>query len=67
MSGTLDKRGDNKPKEKSKVITIALPKSNPNMKTDIDAELDNGWHIATSFYDTSRDELRIIFTKPKRN
>jgi hypothetical protein len=53
--------------EKSRVITISLPRSNPNMKSDIDAELDNGWHIQTSFYDTSRDELRIIFVKPKRN
>jgi hypothetical protein len=64
---TLDKVGGGKPREKSKTITVGLPKSNPNIKTDIDAELDQGWHIATSFYDVQRDEVRIIFTKPKRN
>jgi len=64
--GTLDSAGQRR-KEKSKLITISLPKSNPNIKTDIDAELDNGWHIASSFYDSVRDDVRIIFTKPKRN
>ena len=63
---SLNKSGGRE-KEKSKTITIGLPKSNPNIKTDIDAELDSGWHIATSFYDTVRDEVRIVFTKPKRN
>jgi hypothetical protein len=53
-------------KQASKAITIGLPKSNPNIKTDIDAELNNGWRIATSFYDSTRDELRVIFTRPKR-
>jgi len=67
MEGSLGKRGDNKPKEKSKLITISLPANNNVFKTDIDAELDNGWHIASSFYDSSRDNVRIIFTKPKRN
>lgn len=64
---SLNKIGGGRQKDKSKTITIALPKSNPNIKIDIDAELDNGWHIATSFYDSSRDEVRIVFTKPKRN
>lgn len=53
--------------EKSKTITISLPQSNPNIKTDIDAELDNGWHIAGVWFDSGRDEVRYTFTKPKRN
>lgn len=65
--GSLNKSGASRPVEKSKTITIALPKSNPNIKTDIDAELDNGWHIAGVWYDSSRDEVRYTFTKPKRN
>ena len=64
---SLNKIGGGRQKDKSKTITVSLPKSNPNLKIDIDAELDNGWHIATSFYDSTRDEVRIVFTKPKRN
>lgn len=63
--GTLDTVGQRR-KEKSKTITVSLPRSNPNIKTDIDAELDNGWHIAGVWYDSSRDEVRYTFTKPKR-
>ena len=62
---TLNK--ERRQKQKSKTITIGLPKSNPNIKTDIDAVLDDGWQIATSFYDSTRDEARIVFTKPKRD
>ena len=54
-------------KEKSKILRIALPRSNPNIKADIDAELDDGWHIATSMYMATDNDLLIIFTKPKRN
>lgn len=67
VMGSLNKQGGGKPKEKSKLITIALPANNNVFKTDIDAELNNGWHIADCFYDSSRDNVRIIFTKPKRN
>lgn len=63
--GTLDERQEIE-KEVSKVTTISLPRSNPNMKDDINAELNNGWHIAASIYDSSRDEIRIIFTRPKK-
>ena len=59
--GSLDEQQE-QPKEVSKCITIALPKSNPNMRDLINTELDNGWHLATSFYDTTWDELRIVFT-----
>jgi len=65
--GSLNKAGAGKAREKSKTITISLPANNNTVKTDIDAELDNGWHIVSSFYDSSRDSVRIIFTKPKRN
>lgn len=64
--GSLDLQPD-RVNEKSKLITIALPMSNPNIKSAIDTELGNGWHIATSFYDSSRDEVRFVFVKPKRN
>ena len=64
---TLNKPGDDRPIQVSKVITISLPRSNPNMKDDINAELDNGWHIEALFYDSVRDEARIIFAKAKRN
>jgi len=64
---SLNKTGGGREKEKSKTIKIPLPKSNPNIKTDIDAELDAGWHIETSVYDSTREDLIIIFTKPKRN
>jgi len=64
---SLNKVGGGRQKDKSKTITIGLPKSNPNIKTDIDAELDDGWHIAGVWYDSGRDEVRYTFTKPKRN
>ena len=64
---SLNKEGGGKVNEKSKVIKIALPRSNPNIKSDIDAELDNGWHIATSFHLPTTDQVVIVFTKPKRN
>ncbi len=57
----------NKPKEKSKVITIDLPANNTAVENAVNNELDKGWHIATSIYDSTREKLRIIFTKPKRN
>ena len=64
---SLNKVGGGRGKDKSKVISIDLPANNASMKTAIDAELDNGWHIATCFYDSTREKARIIFTKPKRN
>jgi hypothetical protein len=64
--GSLNKTDGGRRIEVSKVITIALPRSNPNVRDDINAVLDDGWHIATSIYDSSRDEIRIVFTRPKR-
>ena len=64
MIGSLENK---KRREKSKVIKIALPRSNPNIKSDIDAELDSGWHIATSMHLPVTDEVLIIFTRPKRD
>jgi len=65
---SLNKAGGNRPKEKSKILRITLPRSNPNIKSDIDAELDNGWHIATSLhFNDGSDKLLFVFTKPKRN
>ena len=66
MGGSLNQVGT-RGKEKSKVLRITLPRSNPNIKDDIDAELNNGWHIATSMYLQADNKLLIIFTKPKRN
>ena len=63
---SLNKSGG-KQHEKSKVIRFDLPRTNPNIKSDIDAELDNGWHIATSFHLPTTDQVVIVFTKPKRN
>ena len=55
-------------KEKSKMLRITLPRSNPNIKSDIDAELDNGWHIASCvFFNDGSDRLLYTFTKPKRD
>ncbi len=65
---SLNKQGGGREKEKSKVLRITLPRSNPNIKADIDAELDNGWHIASSLhFNDGSDKLLFIFTKPKRN
>ena len=50
----------------SKVLKISLPRTGPLMKDDINTVLNDGWHIAASYYDTSRDEVRFIFTRPKR-
>ena len=66
--GTLDSTGDTRTKEKSKMLRITLPRSNPNIKSDIDAELDNGWHIATCVhFNDGSDKLLYTFVKPKRN
>ncbi len=65
--GSLNKAGAGKAREKSKTITISLPANNNAVKTAIDNELDNGWHIAGVWYDSSRDDVRYTFTKPKRN
>jgi len=62
---TLNK--ERRQKQKSKTVTIGLPMSNPNIKTEIDAALGDGWQIATSWYDSSRDEVRYTFIKPKRD
>ena len=57
----------NQQKEKSRVISIDLPANNTAVENAVDNELDKGWHISTSIYDSTREKLRIIFTKPKRN
>ena len=66
---SLNKPGKGTLREKSKILRITLPRSNPNIKSDIDAELDNGWHIATSltFVEGGDTKLLFVFTKPKRN
>jgi hypothetical protein len=67
---SLNKIGGGRQIDKSKVLRITLPRSNPNIKSDIDAELDSGWHLAggpTFFTDGGDDKLLFIFTKPKRN
>ena len=64
---SLNKVGGGRQKDKSKVISIDLPANNAAVKTAIDDELDNGWHISTSIYDSTREKWRIVFTKPKRN
>ena len=54
-------------KEKSKMLRITLPRSNPNIKSDIDAELDLGWHIASCvFFNDGSDRLLCTFVKPKK-
>ena len=63
---SLNTAGTRQP-EKTKILRISLPRTNPNIRDDINAELDNGWHIATSMYlGETADELLIIITKPKR-
>jgi hypothetical protein len=66
--GSLNKANKDNRKRKSKVLRITLPRSNPNIKSDIDAELDNGWQYEsmTHFNDGS-DRLLVVFTKPTRN
>lgn len=66
MSGSLNQVGA-RGKEKSKVIAIDMPANNAAVESAIDNELNKGWHIATSFYDTGREKFRVVFTKPKRN
>ena len=50
----------------AKVLKIDLPRSGPLMKDDINTVLADGWLLMTSYYDSSRDEVRFIFTRPKR-
>jgi hypothetical protein len=66
---SLNKIGGGRQIEKSKILRITLPRSNPNIKSDIDAELDNGWHLATSdtFINGGDTQILYVFTKPKRN
>ena len=63
--GTLDETNQ-LPKQVSKVLKISLPRSGPLMKDDINTVLNDGWFISTSYYDSSRDEVRFIFTRDKR-
>ena len=53
------------PQQVSRVLRIALPKTGPLMKDDINDILAEGWLLVTSYYDSSRDEVRFIFTRPK--
>ena len=50
----------------SRVLKIELPRSGPLMKDDINAILALGWILSTSYYDSTRDEVRFIFTRPKK-
>jgi len=50
----------------SRVLKVALPRTGPLMKDDINDVLAEGWILATSYYDSSRDEVRFIFTRPKK-
>jgi hypothetical protein len=55
-------------KLKSKMLRITLPRSNPNIKSDLDAELDDGWRIATCVhFNDGSDRLLYTLVKPKRN
>jgi hypothetical protein len=67
--GSLNKGIGTRQKEKSKILRITLPRSNPNIKSDIDTELDDGWHIAGGpvHFNDGSDRLLIVFTKPKKN
>jgi hypothetical protein len=72
--GSLNKGIGQRQKEKSKILRIHLPRSNPNIKIDLDAELDDGWHIASciTFIEpsgTNSGDTAILYTlvKPKRN
>lgn len=53
-------------KMKSKILRISLPRSNPNIKADIDAELDNGWYLSTTTYLQADNDLLFVFTRPAR-
>ena len=63
--GTLDETNQ-VPTQVSRVLKISLPRTGPQMKDDINAILDDGWMLVESYYDTSRDEVRFIFTRAKR-
>ena len=66
---SLDDKQGNRQVEKAKVIKITLPKSNPNIKSDVDAELDNGWHLTGGpavYHDGTNNILLYTFVKPKR-
>ena len=69
MAGSLNKQGGRGPIEKCKMLRITLPRTNPNIKSDIDSILDDGWHIAScvSFVDGADTEILYTFVKPKRN
>ena len=65
---SLKKAGGGREKEKSKAIKIQLPRSNPNIKSDIDTELDDGWHVqGITYLGETLDQILVVFTKPKRN
>jgi hypothetical protein len=65
---SLDKGNDRNVIHKSKVLRITLPRSNANIKSDIDAELDNGWRYESmTHFNDGDDKLLVVFTKPKRN
>jgi hypothetical protein len=64
---SLNKVGGGRENEKSKILRMSMPISNPNIKIAIDAELDNGWHISTTVYLPTVDAILMVFTKPKRN
>ena len=65
---SLNKSGGGRAREKSRILRITLPRSNPNIRDDIDAILDNGWHIASCVhFNDGSDRLLYTFTKPKRN
>ena len=54
------------PKLVSRVLKVGLPRSGPLMKDDINGILSEGWTLSTSYYDSARDEVRFIFTRPKK-
>jgi len=66
---SLNKVGGGRQIEKSKILRVTLPRTNPNIKSDIDAILDDGWHLttSTSFVDGADTEILFVFIKPKRN
>jgi hypothetical protein len=64
--GSLNKGVGQRQIEKSKILRITLPRSNPNIKSDIDAELNNGWHIASCVhFNDGSDRLLYTLVKPK--
>ena len=65
MAGSLNKKGNNYTKQVSKIIRMSLPKSNANIKSNIDSELNKGWRISSSMYLATDNDLLIIFTRPR--